>query len=532
MAQSPPLPIIQGEYPYIESELGRGGEAVALGAIIQGRMCALKLFDFSEVPVVVEEPVAPLPKLVGRLGLVRRWQWSRADTLVEIENVGKECTDSSKAELTIDDRRIAALAEAATLYGLRHPNILPVTAYGFYNKYQNLFMVTPRCQESLDKRLKRQGTLSPLDGLHVIQSVGSALQYLHGLSMEYVDEHDGTIYRVKNGIIHRDVKPGNIFLGYDGTVYLADFGIHVYEQSATDRLERAKRHGRGTPPYAPTEQYHNTDGTPSNPVVESDQYALAAVFTEIFAKSSFADSPYWRREVSPVVQRALKKPHERYPSIQALVQALEQAYVQIAESYAQSGDQHGQQGDLRQALREYDASAQFDAKRLKIQFRQLQIMQALQLDAEYGAALAHITRQPARTAEDWTYQGCALTLLGQHEAALAHLERAESSSYRTYDLFSYKAWSLEMLGDQFSRAGDLAQAAYLYKRAAAQYDQLLISSADTHAANTELYQYKSQLIKKLEGLDARKPRSGQLDFIQLQPATTMYRQFKIPRLTL
>jgi serine/threonine-protein kinase len=54
----------------------------------------------------------------------------------------------------------------------------------------------------------------------ILQQVGSALSYVHGL-----------------GFIHRDVKPGNIMLGNNGRVYLTDFGIvkrtGSYQMTAT-----------------------------------------------------------------------------------------------------------------------------------------------------------------------------------------------------------------------------------------------------------------------------------------------------------
>ena len=109
--------------------------------------------------------------------------------------------------------------------------------------------------ESLADAIRR-GPVEPDRAAKILEGVGAALDHAH-----------------EQGIVHRDVKPGNILLGRDGTVKLADLGIALAAE-ATHITQTGNV--MGTAAYMAPEQL---DGRPAGP--EADIYALAAVAHEM-----------------------------------------------------------------------------------------------------------------------------------------------------------------------------------------------------------------------------------------------------------
>jgi eukaryotic-like serine/threonine-protein kinase len=98
------------------------------------------------------------------------------------------------------------LREIETTAGLQHPNILPIFDSG--DAAGHLWYTMPFVEgESLRDRLARETRLEPGEAARLLSEVGSALDYAH-----------------RHGVIHRDIKPGNILLS-DGHALVADFGI-------------------------------------------------------------------------------------------------------------------------------------------------------------------------------------------------------------------------------------------------------------------------------------------------------------------
>jgi serine/threonine-protein kinase len=99
------------------------------------------------------------------------------------------------------------LAEITTTANLTHPHILPLFDSGEADSF--LFYVMPHIEgESLRERIDRERQLGVDDALTITQKVANALDYAHG-----------------NGVVHRDIKPGNILLSEQGEPLVADFGI-------------------------------------------------------------------------------------------------------------------------------------------------------------------------------------------------------------------------------------------------------------------------------------------------------------------
>jgi serine/threonine-protein kinase len=148
------------------------------------------------------------------------------------------------------------LEEARVLAQFRHPGIVGV--YNFFEANNTAYMVMEYLQgQTLLEVLEARGKLPPDEVFHIARELCAALEVVH-----------------EAGMLHRDIKPGNVIWCDDGRVVLVDFGLSERFDSgnshATRPLDTALRFG--TPGYAPLEQYtHSAQLGPP-----SDIYALGA----------------------------------------------------------------------------------------------------------------------------------------------------------------------------------------------------------------------------------------------------------------
>ena len=190
--------------------------------------------------------------------------------------------------------------EARTLAGLEHPSIVRYVAHGHLPAGERFLVMEWLEGEDLAERLVRQG-LTVSETLILARRVADALALLHG-----------------RGVIHRDVKPANLFLvgrRVEG-VKLIDFGIiHA------DRSNRLTRTGDtvGTPAYMAPEQARGDAAV----TAASDVFGLGCVLWEclvgrplfaarsvlaVMARVVFADAPLVREarpELAPALDRLL-----------------------------------------------------------------------------------------------------------------------------------------------------------------------------------------------------------------------------------
>src|ERR671930_1539303 len=146
-------------------------------------------------------------------------------------------------------------AEALAAARLNHPNIVNVFDAG--TEDHAAFIVMELFEgETLRERLNRDGHLPPEEAVSVLLQALSALQFAH-----------------ENGLIHRDVKPGNILLGPDGRVKVTDFGIAKAAYEDADPTTTGSV--LGSVPYLSPEQVQGnpTDG-------RSDIYSAGATLYE------------------------------------------------------------------------------------------------------------------------------------------------------------------------------------------------------------------------------------------------------------
>ncbi|MBT8397502.1 MAG: protein kinase, partial [Gemmatimonadetes bacterium] len=141
---------------------------------------------------------------------------------------------------------------------LSHPHILPLFDSGEADGL--LYYVMPFVDgESLGDRLAREGRLPTEEAIRLTDQIASALAYAH-----------------ERGVVHRDIKPGNILLAGDQAV-VADFGIaRAVAEATTDRLTGSGT-VVGTPAYMAPEQALG-DGSLDG---RTDVYGLGCVVYEM-----------------------------------------------------------------------------------------------------------------------------------------------------------------------------------------------------------------------------------------------------------
>ncbi len=213
--------------------------------------------------------------------------------------------------------------EARRIANLQHPHILPVYNFGKLEDERPYLVMeyAPQTIYDLFRRAdgsRRQAFAEEL--VPYLQQAADALNYVH-----------------KNGLVHQDVKPGNLLIGRNGQLLLTDFGTTFYLGMQTHAsLEEVT----GTAAYMPPEQWQG------NPRRDSDQYALAICCYELLTgrtpfqyklleamwNAHLNEQPpspqQWNPripvEVAAVLLRALAKDYrQRYTSV-----------VEFAEKYA------------------------------------------------------------------------------------------------------------------------------------------------------------------------------------------------------
>jgi serine/threonine protein kinase len=218
--------------------------------------------------------------------------------------------------------------EAQAIAALRHQHIVQVYDFGMVEgrPYLVLEYIPGRdLRTEMDQRRAAGRPFTQAEILAIIEQTGAALDYAH-----------------EQGVIHRDVKPGNILLSERGEAILGDFGLVMLRNRAS---QVTSGETFGTPEYIAPEQALNSSAA----VPQSDIYSLGGILYELLtgrlpfeddsplsiALKHISEDPVPLRHYRPdlpvaveaVVAKTLAKdPAARYPTARALAVALREAW--------------------------------------------------------------------------------------------------------------------------------------------------------------------------------------------------------------
>jgi len=181
--------------------------------------------------------------------------------------------------------------EAQAAARLVHPNIVQVFDSGRDEQTGQYFIVMEYIEGSSGAEILRdQGWVEVDEALAIIEQACEGLYYAH-----------------RNGVVHRDVKPGNLLRSREGEVKLADFGIaKATEQSSITQVGSVL----GTAAYLAPEQARGEEAGPS-----ADLYALGVVTYQLIS----GRLPY---DAGSLTELALKQQQESPPRLDTLVAAV------------------------------------------------------------------------------------------------------------------------------------------------------------------------------------------------------------------
>ena len=222
--------------------------------------------------------------------------------------------------------------EAKTAANLNHPNIVQIFDWGIED--EPYFVMEYIEGNTLTSIIAKNRTISLSDILFIGAQVSSGLHAAH-----------------QKGLVHRDIKPGNIMITPDGKVKVTDFGIVSLQNEESDITKTGSI--LGTASYISPEQ---AQGKPVS--IESDLYSLGTVLYELITgKALFSgDSP-----ISTATKHLTEKPEKPSLFRRDLPKGVESAILKLLEKATY--DRFKSAEDLRATLLQQRKSLQSEQTR-------------------------------------------------------------------------------------------------------------------------------------------------------------------------
>lgn len=194
-------------------------------------------------------------KLVSELGRGSMGVVYQALHLDLSRTVALKLMDPEKLSTAAVDR---FRAEARSIAQLSHENLIKVFDFGVAQDGRPYYAMEYLVGESLERKLAKDGELGYREAVGIALQAGRALEAAHGA-----------------GVMHRDVKPGNLLVTAGGVVKLFDFGL-AGDPGGAGAGDGEAVHLVGTPEYMAPEQ-----AQAGRADARSDLYALGAVLYEL-----------------------------------------------------------------------------------------------------------------------------------------------------------------------------------------------------------------------------------------------------------
>src|SRR5215831_12569928 len=210
----------------------------------------------------------------GGMGVIYRARQRHSRRIVAIKRIGSYHADSRD---TLE--RFRREAEAAA--SLDHPNILPIYEVGQGEDGLPFFSMKYAAGGSLQKAEPAVRN-EPRECVRLMAKLARAVQYAH--------EH---------GVLHRDLKPGNILLDGHGEPFVTDFGLAKWLDTRTDLTRTLTIFG--TPGYIAPEQ---AKAPAAKLTPAADVYSLGAILFDLFT----GRPPFLGEHALAVIQQASENP--------------------------------------------------------------------------------------------------------------------------------------------------------------------------------------------------------------------------------
>ena len=222
--------------------------------------------------------------------------------------------------------------EAKTAANLNHPNIVQIFDWGIED--EPYFVMEYIEGNTLTSIIAKNRTISLSDILFIGAQVSNGLHAAH-----------------QKGLVHRDIKPGNIMITPDGKVKVTDFGIVSLQNEESDITKTGSI--LGTASYISPEQ---AQGKPVS--IESDLYSLGTVLYELIAgKPPFAgDTP-----ISTATKHLTEKPEKLSSFRRDLPKGVENTIMKMLQKATY--DRFKSAEDVRATLLQQRKSLQFEQTR-------------------------------------------------------------------------------------------------------------------------------------------------------------------------
>jgi tRNA A-37 threonylcarbamoyl transferase component Bud32 len=223
----------------------------------------------------------------------------------------RQVPDVSEKQSTFD----RFLQEYEIIRNVQHPNVVEIYELGVADDHAFIAM---EFFAAGDLRAKLRRGIKPPEALGILRQMAAALDAIHSA-----------------GILHRDLKPGNVMMRADGSIALIDFGLA--KQLSLEAEITATGEIFGTPYYMSPEQGHGREVD-----ARSDIYSLGVIFYEMLTskKPYLAPTPMaviYKHSHSPIpllpaevagwqglLERMLgKEPADRFQSAAELVRAID-----------------------------------------------------------------------------------------------------------------------------------------------------------------------------------------------------------------
>ncbi len=287
--------------------------------LLRGTAQLQQAYRFGNVTIRGQRHVRTIAK--GAIATVYLAESERVGALVVLK-VLSQVPDVSEGRGTFD----RFLQEYEVVSKVEHPNVVRIYDLGIADDHAYIAM---EYFGAGDLRARMRQKVTPTQALVYLRQMASALQAIHGV-----------------GVLHRDLKPGNVMLRPNGSLALIDFGLA--KQLKLDVEITATGEIFGTPYYMSPEQGHGAEVDE-----RSDIYSLGVIFFEmlmgkkpylagtpmaVIYKHSHAPLPPLEDEMThlePLVHKLLaKEPSARYQTADELIRAIDELTNERVEQAA------------------------------------------------------------------------------------------------------------------------------------------------------------------------------------------------------